>query len=71
MPGGAQDAGYFRLLVASGEVPTPEVLPIEGFLNECSRSNREELAHLYVSDRPAPDLMLFRMTLDVADLARG
>jgi len=34
VPGGAQDAAYFRLLVAKGEVPEPGVLPIEGFLTE-------------------------------------
>ena len=33
-PGGAQDVGYFRRLVADGQVPTAEVFPIEGFLNE-------------------------------------
>ena len=33
-PGGAQDVGYFRKLVAAGEVPEAEFFPIEGFLNE-------------------------------------
>jgi len=33
-PGGAQDVGYFRLLVKQGEVPAPDLFPIEGFLNE-------------------------------------
>ena len=33
-PGGAQDVGYFRKLVADGEVPSSEFFPIEGFLNE-------------------------------------
>jgi len=33
-PGGAQDVGYFRYLVGKGEVPTPDLFPIEGFLNE-------------------------------------
>lgn len=33
-PGGAQDVGYFRRLVADGQVPTPDLFPIEGFLNE-------------------------------------
>ncbi len=33
-PGGAQDAGYFKKLVLEGEVPSPDVLPIEGWLNE-------------------------------------
>jgi len=33
-PGGAQDVGYFRKLVAAGQVPTADLFPIEGFLNE-------------------------------------
>jgi len=33
-PGGAQDVGYFRALVADGQVPTADLFPIEGFLNE-------------------------------------
>ena len=33
-PGGAQDAAYFKKLVAQGEVPEPKYLPIEGWLNE-------------------------------------
>jgi Ca-activated chloride channel family protein len=33
-PGGAQDVGYFRKLVAQGQVPTSDFFPIEGFLNE-------------------------------------
>ena len=33
-PGGAQDVGYFRLLVSEGEVPSSDFFPIEGFLNE-------------------------------------
>jgi len=33
-PGGAQDVGYFRKLVAEGEVPLSEFFPIEGYLNE-------------------------------------
>ncbi len=33
-PGGAQDVGYFRLLVKNGEIPSPDLFPIEGFLNE-------------------------------------
>ena len=41
---------------------------IKGFFNECSRSARKELAHLYTSERPAPDLILFRMTRDIADM---
>ncbi len=46
-PGGAQDVGYFRLLVKNGEVPTPDLFPIEGFLNEHD-------THL-----PAPDYDMF------------
>lgn len=32
--GGAQDAAYFRAQVASGVVPSPDALPIEGWLTE-------------------------------------
>ena len=32
--GGAQDFGYFRLLVESGQVPRADVLTVEGFLRE-------------------------------------
>jgi len=34
VPGGAQDAAYFRMLVMSGQVPDPDLLPIEGWLTE-------------------------------------
>ncbi|GMV40426.1 MAG: hypothetical protein AMXMBFR64_21420 [Myxococcales bacterium] len=34
VPGGAQDASYFRKMVLAGEVPSPDVLPIEGWLTE-------------------------------------
>ncbi len=33
-PGGAQDVGYFRKLVDDGQVPTEDLFPVEGFLNE-------------------------------------
>jgi hypothetical protein len=33
-PGGAQDAGYFKKLVMDGEIPDPDLLPVEGWLNE-------------------------------------
>ena len=46
-PGGAQDVGYFRLLVSNGEVPTPDLFPIEGFLNE------------HDTPLPAPDYDMF------------
>ncbi|MFH1529661.1 MAG: VWA domain-containing protein [Pseudomonadota bacterium] len=46
-PGGAQDVGYFRLLVKNGEVPTPDLFPIEGFLNE------------HDTPLPAPDYDMF------------
>jgi hypothetical protein len=49
----------------------PMRLAIEGFLNECARSAREDLDHLHVSERPAPDLMRFRMTCDIMDTFRG
>lgn len=34
VPGGAQDASYFRKLVLQGQVPNADVLPIEGWLTE-------------------------------------
>ena len=34
VPGGAQDASYFRKLVLQGQVPSADVLPIEGWLTE-------------------------------------
>ena len=34
VPGGAQDAAYFRQQVLAGEVPDAALLPIEGWLNE-------------------------------------
>jgi len=49
----------------------PMRLAIEGFLNECARAARDHLAHLHISERPAPDLMLFRMTRDITDLNLG
>jgi hypothetical protein len=49
----------------------PMRLAIEGFLDECARAAREDLAHLHTSERPAPDLILFRMTRDITDLDRG
>ena len=49
----------------------PMRLAIEGFLNECARAAREDLTHLHISERPAPDLMLFRMTRDIMDLSEA
>ena len=49
----------------------PMRLAIEGFFDECTRATREDLAHLHFSERPAPDLMRFRMTRDIMDLAKG
>jgi hypothetical protein len=49
----------------------PMRLAIEGFLNECARSAREDLDHLHVSERPASDLIRFRMTCDIMDTFRG
>ncbi len=34
VPGGAQDAAFYRSKVMAGEVPTADLLPIEGWLNE-------------------------------------
>jgi hypothetical protein len=49
----------------------PMRLAIEGFFDECALATREDLGHLHVSERPAPDLILFRMTRDIVDLRRG
>jgi len=49
----------------------PMRLAIEGFLDECARATRDDLAHLHISERPSPDLILFRMTRDITDLSRG
>jgi len=49
----------------------PMRLAIEGFLNECAYSSREDLDHLYTSERPAPDLILLRMTRDIASMFKG
>jgi len=46
----------------------PMRLAIEGFFNECAHAAREDLVQLYTSERPAPDLILFRMTRDIADM---
>jgi hypothetical protein len=48
----------------------PMRLAIEGFFNECAQASRRELIRLYISERPSPDLILLRMTCDVADLRR-
>jgi hypothetical protein len=49
----------------------PMRLAIEGFLNECGRAAREGLVQLYTSERPSPDLLLFRMTRDIAAISRA
>jgi hypothetical protein len=48
----------------------PMRLAIEGFLNECG-SKHTETTQLYRSERPAPDLILFRMNYDIMDLLEG
>jgi hypothetical protein len=62
-----------RILIAVREASAysePMRLAIEGFLNECARAARENLAHLFASERPAPDLILIRMTRDIMDIPR-
>jgi len=49
----------------------PMRLAIEGFFNECTQVARKDLSHLYTSERPAPDLILLRMTRDIPDLLDG
>jgi hypothetical protein len=48
----------------------PMRLAIEGFFNECAQASLRELVRLYISERPSPDLILLRMTCDIADLRR-
>jgi hypothetical protein len=64
--------GRIRIVVQDA-IPysEPMRLAIEGFLNECARAAREDLDHLHVSERPAPHLMLFRMTRDIVDTYRA
>jgi hypothetical protein len=62
-----------RVLIAVREASAysePMRLAIEGFLNECSRAAREDLNDLHTSERPAPDLILLRMTCDIMDALR-
>jgi len=55
----------------AGDYSEPMRLAAEGFLNECAKERgRTGGADLYTSERPGPDLILFRMTRDIADLAR-
>lgn len=49
----------------------PMRLAIEGFLNECARAAREDVVHLFTSERPAEDLIVLRMTRDIVDLRPG
>lgn len=48
----------------------PMRLAIEGFLNQCVRTvpGREPLARLFRSERPAPDRIRVRMTLDLLEV---
>jgi len=49
----------------------PMRLAAEGFLNECAKERgRVGGADLYTSERPRPDLILFRMNRDIVDLAK-
>jgi hypothetical protein len=66
----SEHAGRVCIAVREASAYTdPMRLAIEGFLDQCARSARPDLIRLHVSERPAPDLMLFRMTRDIADLA--
>jgi hypothetical protein len=49
----------------------PMRLAIEGFLNECAHAAREDLVHLFISERPAPDLIRVRMTRDIVDMSKA
>ena len=52
----------------AGDYSEPMRLAAEGFLNECG-SGRSRGPDMYTSERPRPDLILFRMTRDIAELA--
>ena len=68
----AEHAGRVCIAVREARAYSdPMRLAIEGFLNECARVAREDLTHLHISERPAPGLMLFRMTCDITDLSQG
>ena len=54
----------------AGDYSEPMRLAAEGFLNECAQARgRVGGPGLFTSDRPRPDLILFRMNRDIADLA--
>jgi len=55
----------------AGDYSEPMRLAAEGFLNECAKERgRVGGQDLYRSERPRPDLILFRMNRDITDLAR-
>jgi hypothetical protein len=64
--------GRVRIAIRdAGDYSEPMRLAAEGFLNECAQeSGRVGGGDLFSSERPGPDLILFRMTRDIADLAR-
>jgi len=49
----------------------PMRLAIEGFYNECARVGREGPVELYISERPSRDVILLRMTRDIAQVRRS
>jgi hypothetical protein len=60
-----------RVLIAIREAEAytePMRLAIEGFLNECAQAARPDHDNLFISERPTPDLLLFRITRDIKDL---
>jgi hypothetical protein len=64
-----ESPGRVRIAVREASAYSePMRLAIEGFLNECAQAARKDLVHLYTSERPAPDLILLRMTRDIADM---
>jgi hypothetical protein len=64
-----EHAGRVRIAVReAGAYSESMRLVIEGFVNECARAAREDLAHLHTSERPSPDLILIRMTIDIVDV---
>ena len=67
-----ENPGRVRITVREAKAYfEPMRLAIEGFLNECARETRPDCDHLFISERPAPDLILYRMTRDIKDLYRA
>lgn len=64
-----EHAGRVRIVVReAGAYSDPMRLAIEGFLNECARVVRDDPIRFCTSERPAQDVLLFRMTCDIGEI---